>query len=75
MEKLNKDIDELSRMLDTMVRMKIMDKLDKNIKYLSKAMNKLDLKTCDIEKLDNLNKAFDDARFILHDMTKEKQDE
>lgn len=75
MKKLNKDIDELSRMLDTMVRMKIMDKLDKNIKYLSKAMNKLDLKTCDIEKLDNLNKAFDDARFILHDMTKEKQDE
>lgn len=74
---MDNNIDQLTEMLDTMVRMKISDKIDKNMKYVSRNFNNIDFKTCDIEKLQKLSEVTDEFRFAIHDLanTKEKQDE
>lgn len=72
---MENNIDQLTEMLDTMVRMKIFDKIDKNMKYISKHFNDIDFKTCDVEKLQKLSEVTDKFRFAVHDLANTKEEE
>ena len=70
---MDNNIDQLTEMLDTMVRMKIFDKIDKHMKYITKHFNDIDFKTCDVEKLQKLSEVTDEFRFAVRDLANTKE--
>lgn len=61
----------LEELLDFAVRVKVIDRIDKNARYVTAAFEHVDLKTCDAEKLCKLADAWDEVRFAMRDLVKE----
>ena len=69
----NKETKEMSleELLDFAVRVKVIERIDKNTKYVTTTFDKINLKTCDAEKLCKLADAWDEVRFAMRDLVKE----
>lgn len=63
----------LEEMLDMAVRVKVIDRIDKNTKYVTTTFDKVDFKTCDAEKLCKLADAWDEVRYAMRDLVKEDE--
>lgn len=63
----------LEEFLDFAVRVKVIDRIDKNTKYTMDAFDKVNFKTCDPEKLCRLADAWDEVRFAMRDLVKEEE--
>lgn len=61
----------LEELLNLAVRVKVIDRIDKNTKYVTTTFEKVDFKTCDPEKLCKLADAWDEVRFAMRDLVKE----
>lgn len=69
-----KEIKEMSleELLDCAVRVKVIDRIDKNTRYVTTAFENVDFKTCDIEKLCKYADAWDELRYAMRDLVKEE---
>lgn len=73
MARKSKETKEMSleELLDFAVRVKVIDRIEKNSKYAIEVFDKIDFKNCDTEKLCRLADAWDEVRFATRDLVKD----